>query len=85
MTSYHTKAVKDYITRLNRETFAQAPSKEILRKIARDPHYPQIGLNTIDRLTGEMVDYDTLQPYLEKHGYNINLAMKEYLETQNAV
>lgn len=76
MSKYHTKAVKEYISLLNREIFAQAPSKETLRKQAREAHYPQTGLNLIDRSTGELVDYERLQPYMEKAGYLPAVAMR---------
>jgi hypothetical protein len=36
----------------------------------------------IDPSTGEYVDYDALQPYMEATGYNVNLAMREYVRSQ---
>jgi hypothetical protein len=39
-----------------------------------------IGLDPIDKDTGELVDYDRLQPYMEKAGYLPALAFKLYKE-----
>lgn len=79
----HMKQAKDYITRLKREIPELLPSRETLKKLAREPEFPQTGQELIDPATGEIVDYATLQPYMERAGYNINLAMTLYLESYN--
>lgn len=84
MSNYHTKAVRDYIRRLSPGMFAQAPCRETLRRIARDPHYPQTGQGLVDRSTGEFIDIEKLSPYMEEAGFNYNVAMRLYLsEEQN--
>lgn len=80
MSQFHTKAVSDYITRLKQETSELAPSRETLKKVARDPEVPSIGNNPIDVNTGQVVDYERLQPYMERAGYLPAIAMKLFLE-----
>lgn len=82
MSNNHTKAVKDYIKRLKREIIGLNPSRETLKTLARQPEFHQHGINMIDPSTGEYVDYDALQPYMEATGYNVNLAMREYVRSQ---
>lgn len=76
MSKFHTKAVSDYINRLKQEIPELKPSLETLRKAAREPEVEYIGLNPIDRSTGEIIDYERLQPYMEKAGYLPALAFK---------
>lgn len=33
------------------------------------PAFPKVGINPIDTMTGAIVDYEALQPYMEKAGY----------------
>jgi hypothetical protein len=50
--------------------------------LERSEQQPLIGLNPIDRSTGEIVGYEELQPYLEESGYNLALAVSLYREAK---
>lgn len=50
---------------------------------ARAPEVPALGLGAIDIKTGELIDYDRLQPYMEKAGYLPALAYKLYKENES--
>jgi len=70
------KPESEHITRLSQEISELKPSKETLKIQARLPEVPEIRLDKIDINTGELVDYDTLRPYLERVGYLPALAFK---------
>ena len=83
MSKSHTKAVNDYIKRLKREIPELQPSRETLKAIAREPEITQFHLDPIDPSTGELVDYERLQPYMEKAGYLPAVAFKLLQEDIN--
>lgn len=76
MSEMHTKAVNDYIKRLKQEIAALKPSRETLKRAATEEEVPTICGNPIDVMTGAVVDYERLQPYMEKAGYLPALAFK---------
>lgn len=72
----NTKQANACSERVTLATSALGPSRETMRKLARQPEVVQVGLNMVDKKTGEIVDYDRLTPYMEKAGYLPALAFK---------
>lgn len=56
------------------------PRLSEITKIARESQYPEIDLSRIDRSTGQLVDYDSLQPHMIRAGFLPAVAMHYYLK-----